>query len=774
MEYYAHLSDSGNETLIDHLTLTAELAESNGAVFNNPKVCKQLGLLHDVGKHTENFQKVLSRQICKQDHAIVGGLIYNTYGKDYNPSKWLREHMALIMACHHSFLYSDSYNFVGSNFKEAIYLRFEDNIPVITKDENKAFPVQSEDEYNLIKTYIQDKNLFLNISDDDAFDTNAMSENEKMFYARMLYSCLVDADYSATSIFCNNKSKDDFVNRPIDAELFSEKLHKYYENLIANSNSESEINKLRKQVYDSCHKKGSELSGFVTLTAPTGTGKTLALMEFALEQAKKFHKDRIFIVLPFLSIIDQNSAVYKEIFGDDAVLVDDSQVEFTEETKLESDRWSSNIIVTTSVKFFETLFASKASSVRRLHSIANSVVVFDECQTLPSELLNSTIEILQSLTKYYKTTVLFSTATKPSYEYRNHAEIRERGLLKKNIVVSSMTWDSHEIIDDVHGIFNIYDKIKNTDVTCDIIDKYYSCKELADYYDNKSRVVYIFNTVKHATAMYDELRSRYDEEDCYLITSNFCAVDKLAIISEISEKLKAKKPVKLAATQCIEAGVDFDFDAGAREYAPLESIIQSAGRVCRNGGRQGDFLVFTYCEHGRYDHPSSGYRHASNISLNLAKINNGLAFYDMQLMNNYYHSLYQAEAYKSDKIELYDGELDDDYKKVSDNYKLIENKNQVTMIVRPLSNNYDKELFDALIDDIISHDYTVTKYLMKKLAPYTISLYSNPGSDFDSIGTRLCFRGYSNAQLNWFLLRENTMYTPMGFMKGDNSGGIFL
>lgn len=773
MQYYAHKSDSGNEKLIDHLKLTAELAASNGLSFNSSKICEQLGLIHDVGKHTVNFQKVLNHELCKQDHAIVAGIVYNSHSDEHNTHKWLREHMSLIMACHHSYLYSDNHSFAKQNFAESMYLKFDDNADIATRDDNKVFPVQNQAEYDEIKEYIRAEGLFLDISGNDGLDVYNMSENEKMFYVRMLYSCLVDADYSATSIYCNNKSKSDFENQTIDAKMCSDKLHVYYENLIANTDGTSEINKLRKYVYDICHAKGSELSGFVTLTAPTGTGKTLALMEFALEQAKKFKKDRIFVVLPFLSIIDQNSAVYKEIFGDDVVLVDNSQVEFTEATQLESERWSAPIIVTTSVKFFETLFASKATSLRRLHNVSNSVVVFDECQTFPSGLLNSTIEVLQSLTKYYNTTVLFSTATKPNYEYRNRTEIRQRGFIRKeDVTVSSMMWNAQEIINDVQSVFDTYSKIKNTDVHCDISEKNYSCADLVDYYDDVDRVVYIFNTVKHATEMYEELCSRYDPEDCYLITGNFCAVDKLAIISEINYKLKKHKKVKLAATQCIEAGVDFDFDAGAREYAPLESIIQSAGRVCRNGGRQGRFLVFTYYRHGQYDYPSSGYRHASGISFNLAKKNNGLSFYDISQMREYYCRLYQAEAYKSDIPELYDGEFNDNYKLVSDNYKLIENKNQAIVIVRPFY-HYDESEFNALIDDIIMHGYTITKGLMKKLSAYTVSTYISPKSDIDAIGTQLRFRGYMDAKLNWFLLRDDANYSHTGLsIKSD--GGIFL
>lgn len=775
-EYYAHISEShDNEKLIDHLELTGKLAALNGSSFHHEAVCKQLGLLHDIGKYTENFQQVLEHKKVKQDHAIIGGIYYNNHGiiKD----EWMKQHMALIMACHHSFLYSDSRHFSKSEFKEE-RLNYVHGLPQTTRDNGKDIVVSNLEEYENIQNYVKENNLLYPILPDQYFDVSIMSENEKMFYARMLYSCLIDADYSATAEYSNPGYLDKyFYNNLFDAFSFSEKLHKYHDELVSYVN-QSEMNCLRNEVYKKCHEKGSVLNGFVTLSAPTGTGKTLSLMEFALENAKKFCKNRIIIVLPFLSIIEQNGNTYKKIFGDDVVLIDDSQTDYTDDVREESDRWSSPIIVTTSVKFFETLFSCRATDVRKLHNVTNSVVVFDECQTLPSDVLNSSIEVLQSLTKYYNTTVLFSTATKPSYEYRNECKTISVGnfaIAKKDIVVSNMQWYSDEIIDDVQSLFDRYDKIKKTDVICDIERKYYTCEQLADYYDGEDAVVYIFNTVKHATAMYEEMVRRYGENNCFIITSNFCAKDKLFIIKTVNEKLKNHEFVRLAATQCVEAGVDFDFPAGAREYAPFDSIIQSAGRVNRNGNYNGRFLVFTYHDHDRYDYPSAGYKYASDVSYDLALDNNGLMFYDVNLMADYFRLLYQSVNYGSDKKDLIQGESEDNYKQVADNYNLIDNKNQIIMIVEPKF-NCEKEEYFSLLDDIVSNDFTITKGIMRKLAPYTVSLYCSRSFDPCVVATQLKFRKH-NICTNWFLLRNDkkSLYGNCGFnTKGEIAGGIFL
>lgn len=473
-EYFAHISDShDNEKLIDHLRLTADLAEANGLAFHNEKVCRQLGLLHDIGKRTESFQQVLERNKTKQDHAIVAAIYYFNHG--WIDNLWLKKRLALIMAAHHSDLYTmeplgdgSTQHKSGSSSHNINFTFKEENIGCewfTTLDRMKEIAVSDNEEYSDIQKYIDEHQLLMKLEKSDYLLINDMTMNERMFYVRMLYSCLVDADYSATAEYSDSGwlEKHFYINR-FDIDTFTKKFDTYHDNLVKNA-TDSDMNRLRNQVYNSCAENGSKKTGFLTLTAPTGTGKTLALMKFALQQAKAFHKNRIIVVLPFLSIIDQNANIYQEIFGKDTVLVDDSQTEYTDETRIQSDRWSSPIIVTTSVKFFSTLFASKATDIRRLHNIANSVVVFDECQTLPSYVLNSSIEVLNSLTTYYNTTVLFSTATKPSYKYREYDDVRIRSRFRKDyITVSSMKWQADEIMNDVESAFAIYDKIKNTSV----------------------------------------------------------------------------------------------------------------------------------------------------------------------------------------------------------------------------------------------------------------------------------------------------------------------
>ena len=780
MEYFAHKNDSKTEPLIDHLKNTAELAGKFASDFNNSKVAYQLGLLHDIGKHTINFQNVLSGKLVKQDHAIIAGIFYYEHGLIQN--KWIKNHMSLIMAGHHAGLYCDSKNNpIDRQMKESNNLDF--TYGARTTLANKSIALSSKEEYEDIIDYVNELSLNIPIEKSDYFNISDMSENEKMFYVRMLLSCLVDADYTSTAMFDDEMYLDKSSAHELCADELLTKLNKYHDDLVHKSDN-TIMNKLRNQVYTECENKGKLLNSFCTLTAPTGTGKTLALIKFALENAKTFDKKRIFIILPYLSIIEQNVKIYEEIFGKDNVLRDDSNTEYTDESRLYSDRWTSPIIVTTSVKFFETLFTNKTSDIRRLHQIANSVIVFDECQTLPSNLLSTTLEILNTLTDKYNTTVLFSTATKPAYKYRDCEKYEEMSndpfqrtslFQSKPKLLSHTKWHGTEVISDIQKLFSEYEKVKNTHVMYDTNTEYTN-NDLVQYFENENQVLYIFNTVKHAVSMYQTLCETKGQENCYIITSAFCAIDKIRIISEINNRLKNGEPVYVAATQCIEAGVDFDFPCGAREFAPFDSEIQSAGRINRNGKYNGKYLIFLYNEHERKDYPSTGYMFASNLSKQLAEQNVDMSLYDFDKLNEYFHKLYkQSSSYDKDSKELYNAMQYDDYQLMADNYNLIEkNSSQAIFIVPPKN---DRTKYDDIITDIVTHDYTISKGLMKTASQLTVTVYTSKSKNPDNAGTRLNLRMKHNGDViptNWYILNDESLYSDTGLDISKCSSGFFM
>lgn len=768
-EYFAHTSSHGCEKLIDHLHLTAKLARANGRFFQSADVCEQLGLLHDLGKRTHNFQNVLQGLTCKKDHAIVAAIVYLDMVRKTNTlssmQKWMLFHMALVMAAHHSVLYTDA----KSLSFEFDVSRITDVYGRMTKDAGKEIAVCDMSEYQDIVQYVEKHELLMSFCELSFLPIGRMSRNERMFYIRMLYSCLVDADYSATAEYVKpGYLADYFYQDTFDASLFLDKLDRYHD-VIVQKSSESAMNDLRNMVYDACCKKSQLSSGFFTLTAPTGTGKTLALLKFALEHAKLHKKRRIFIILPYLSIIDQNAAIYREILGDDVVLVDNCETNYSDDVRHLAERWSSSIIVTTSVKFFQTLFADNATSVRKLHQVSDSVIVFDECQTLPSDVVNSSLEILSSLTQYYHCSVLFSTATLPAYQYREqHVSYQRQNRSGKIAKAVNMKWQPVEILDDVDSVFAKFEKIKATDIVYDTNQDGWSCEDLLTYFRKESQVLYVFNTVKHAEVMYDAMCRLYPKEECYLLTSRFCSVDKRSLIEQINSRLKKGLPIRLAATQCVEAGVDFDFPCGAREYGPLDSIIQACGRVNRNGiYKNARFLVFLYLQHGKHDYPSLNYKEAADIARRVTQ-RSAFSFYHLTDVDAYFEKLYGSPNYSHDNDNLVDAMFCDDYHALSDSYHIIEEKLQMVYVVKPLFGDLSE--YNMLIRELEEHQFCLSKSMMRRLRKYTVSMYGGKVA-----GVQLVARVSANETflLNWCLVDEAD-YSERGLQLSMDKGGFFV
>ena len=754
-EYYAHTSSHGMEKLVDHLRLVGRLAASNGSRFNCENLCKQLGLLHDIGKHTDRFQEVLERKNFKQDHAIVAGIFYENHGLVDN--QWIRDMMSLVMGCHHSYLYSDSSSFSKTYFKESKLTASDDDIVRITRDSEKKVCVKSSEEYDAILNYVTDNDLLLSLTKDDYPDISQMSINEKCLFARMCLSCLVDADYSATASFEDDQYLKKYVFADLPSfEILRDKFDKYYQKF--EDDDTAEMNVMRRHIFDVCSDAGSTLSDGSLYTL------TLSLMSFALNKAISSNKDHIIIVLPYLSIINQNANIYADIFGFENVLVDDSQTEYTDDSRVWSDRWSSRIIVTTSVKFFETMFASKCTDLRRLHSLTNSVIVFDEYQTLPSEYISSSLELLQSLTKYYNSSVLLSSATNPSYQYRNTIRCKPLLYSGRSILLSKFEWNAVEILYDHNDIFLKYNELHNLSTE---FKENMAYADLCDYFPDSESVLYVLNTTKKARDMFTQLCNQYGSDRCYLISSRICSADREDIITEINKSLYEGKVIKVASTQCIEAGVDIDFPNVAREIAPMESIIQTAGRVNRNCKSNGRFLIFGSEHDGVYDFPSASYRNASVESKILLTKDDH--FYDFDVLDKYYSRLYSLPGFCSDADILYKGFADCDFKTIDDNYKFIPDKNLMNVIIPNDNCRY-------LIDDILQNDYTITKSLMRSLSSYSVSVYLSKKYSLDNYAIRLSFRKCRDSKIytNWYLLRDENCYSACGLDFSDSNNGVFL
>ena len=778
--FYAHTSKSKpSEDLIDHLLLTAQLAAKNGLSFQQEKVCEQLGLLHDIGKRTEAFRQVLAKKSFHRDHAIVAGMLLM---QSMDLSYLTKEILSMVMAAHHDGLYMNKHNLANlfslKRIEDSRYTSSDKHLSgCVTL---KEMTVKDRQEWNDIVDYVEYHHLLLSLTENDFLDVNQMSLNERMFYVRMLLSCLVDADYSATIAYEDATYLQRYVYPDMfDADVFLAKFDVYYRQFqIEPKVSKLDMNSIRKMIYTDCVTKSVEKPSFFTLTAPTGSGKTLALMRFALEHAKRYGMKKIIIVLPFLSIIEQNGEVYKQIFGDDMVLIDDSETEYTEDTRVYADRWSSPIIVTTSVKFFHTLFSCKTTNLRKLHQAANAVIIFDECQTLNPDVLSTSIEILQSLVHYYHSSVVFSTGTALAYEYRDKEPLIEKGFVTKyktlsDKIISRRHWRATEIVSDVDNVFVLYDKIKNTEVICKPKDQKMTCTDLWAFYKNEPQILYVFNTVKHAEEMYQELLLHMQEENCFLITSHFSKVDKKRLIEQVRRRLKQNQPVVLVATQCIEAGVDFDFPVGAREYGPLDSVIQAAGRINRNGKYVGKYLIFHYDSDLKGQYPSMSYKEASDKTYYLLQRFADKSLYDMSLMNRYSKKLYQNGNYASDAQKLLDEIQEENYQGVTQQYQLIEQRSQIMVLVPSLFT--DNTEFEEFVRNLQKQDFCMTRGMMKDFSKYTISLFANKNICMSNIGVPLFVYGKKEkVAVNWYLVTNPNCYTKTGFRFVEDKEDLIL
>ena len=637
--------------------------------------------------------------------------------------------------------------------------------------EGKITSLSSREEYESLERYVDENKLIL--YDMNLYpDLDGMPPTAKELRARMMLSCMVDADYTSTAEFCD----PDSVELPIllNASELLERLDAYRRDHFKSARQDEGINRLRNIVYRDAADAGAGEPGFYRMTAPTGTAKTLALLKFGLEQASRNGQDRVIIVLPFLSIIEQNVAIYREICGEETVFEDDSQAQIDEKDKNSSvlkmyaDKWNAPVIVTTSVKFFETLFENRCPQLRKLHSVANSVIVFDESQTLPLKYANATLETLKTLVDCFHCTVLFSSATQLRYQYRKGLEEIDNGI--------------REVIKDPVGLYEEYHKLKNTDLTV-CLDHDWTCEELAEQVMKSASSLAVLNTIRKAKKVYDLVFDRSeDKASCFLLTSEFAASHKLVIIMQINSRLKAGLPCRVISTQCIEAGVDLSFQTGFREIAPYTSIIQTSGRINRHCSGYGTLSVFRMVDHGEGDYPSPDYKNEASISKMLfnKKLRKGIQpnLDDLELMDCYSKRLFDNEGAEKDDSKLTDAVNDEDYEEIQKQYKLIQKEGSIRVIVPCVWETSDTDqflspLYEGFCEKCRSRGYYITKAEMKILQPLTVSTRLNSFLQ-KNLRELNRYTSYGPIPCGWYLLEQEKLYDfREGLIKEDRESAIF-
>lgn len=580
-KYYAH-SLAGRpkeewQELASHLKETAELAKVFADEFSNGDWAYLTGLWHDLGKYLPDWQNYLLRERGypiehasngkRPNHSTAGAIFAFEKFKD----KPLARLFASIIAGHHAGLpdwYPDE---AGGDLQNRIF-NSEGNLRVGEIEDIRNNPLTKP----ILETKLPRSNP-LNISSKE--EGGSASEHLHL-WVRMLFSCLVDADFLNTEQACNPESSK-FRGTYSSLETLYENFRGYMSEKCGAA-EKTPINKYRRKVLEDCMAKATAPSGFFSLTVPTGGGKTLSAMAFALKHAMEHKKKRVIMAIPYTSIIEQTAEVYRHAFGDGAVLEHHSNIDIDEEDKkgrLASENWDAPIIVTTNVQLFESLLASRPSSCRKLHNLANSVIILDEAQMLPPEYLKPILSVLRGLVAHFGVTVVFCTATQPVLCGKIGSEQAEfAGISSATAIVPP---DAADLKD-----------FKRVDIDLPISDERTTWENVSEELQKYEQVLCIVNTRQDCRDLHGIM-----PKGTVHLSANMCGEERSEAIADIKKRLANKMPIRVVGTQLVEAGVDIDFPVVFRALAGIDSISQAAGRCNREGklnaeGMLGKLFVF--------------------------------------------------------------------------------------------------------------------------------------------------------------------------------------
>ena len=678
MDYFAKSPNPQGyqETVMEHSQKVAALAKEYGEPIGLGVLTWLAGQLHDFGKYTQAFQDVLKGLRTGVDHAIGGACLLEAW---YHGSLGSRPVIEAVNGHHDGLVEYDA-------IRSELYAIADEN-ETACGNGGKTPSIRSGEE--LAKAFAAFRRDFLDFRPPKSLPVPPAAELASMLYARMLFSCLVDADYTASAMNDDSAYLDHAEDDRFDPQALLEKLYAYRNDIKRKSTADETLNAYRDQVFEQCGNMGDASEGLFTLTAPTGTGKTLALLHFALRHCLKHGKKRIIIVLPFLTLAEQSAETYAKIIPN--LLIDHSQSDLPEGARELAARWSAPVIITTSVRFFEALFSNRPTACRKLHHIANSVVLFDEAQSLPANLTSATLRMVNELCDRYHTTMVFSTATQPDFAARK-----------------DLNWTPREILPEYKELFTA---LRRVDVEWRI-EKETPLETIAAEMAPCESVCVIVNLRRHARRIASELLGLCPEETVFFLTTDLCPAHRSRQIETIRRRLEEGLPCRVVATQCVEAGVDLDFQTMYRALAPLEAIIQAAGRCNRNGrDRMGRMIVFRP-EDSRMPYPDDWY---NNAAVTVREMGPPFSIHDPERIREYYRRLFDGAA---DKPELRKAIEPRSFARTAAEYKLIANTG--AQVIVP----YDGEraLYESVAGQL--RERGVTGALLKAAAPITVTCFA--------------------------------------------------
>ncbi len=687
------------ERLAEHLSKVAISTAEFASAFDAKDWGEILGICHDLGKLSDEFQSYLhiadSRSAdagVEEEQAASTRVDHSTFGARFvaQAVSGLQGHLlAFCIAGHHTGL-PDECSAQDVSQRATLRYRLDSAAytiphvappsPVIAKLHSPLKPSERELAFQVA------------------------------FFTRMLFSCLIDADRTRTEEFCDPKAADERSFATVSARPSLRGLRDQLDCYLATKTREAkptEVNVQRANVLAACRLAASLDTGFFSLNVPTGGGKTLSSLAFALEHALRHNLRRVVVAIPFTSIIEQTADVYREALGSlaaSAVVEHHSNLHPSRDTRsnqLGSENWDAPLIVTTNVQLLESLFAYRTTPCRKLHNLSQSVIVLDEAQTIPVELLRPALAALRELVLNYGCSIVLCTATQPALEHRADFEIGLRGV--------------RPIIPDAVPLFTALRRVEVRRVGPEKL----SDDELTSRLAEEHSVLCIVNTRKQASRLYDGLVEISDRTQCFHLSTWMCAEHRRTVLRRIRERLSSQEPCRVVSTQLVEAGVDLDFPTVYRAEAGFDSIAQAAGRCNREGKLA---LGFTYVFEAEERPPVGLLRTAADTAKELAShYPDPLA---PEAVEAYFRLFYWAKKSEWDRhgvmmkvdLDRQRGRPLFQFREMADAFRMIRDDQLPVLVPYALGPNASNAVWDKLAANIVPF------LPQRELQPYLVSV----------------------------------------------------
>lgn len=735
-QFIAHIRDDNIQTIEEHCSQVAKYASEEAKFSYLRTVMFMTGILHDIGKYSDAFQKYImdaqkNPENAKRgsvNHSNAGGSFLLLQKTDNDPWKKVTlEFMACAIFQHHGLMdcVKDGHDILRK--------RTEKDPEILDADFQRAQSFLNQNLIDMLPSAKQEIQSYVNKLNTIAKKMNhnsSVKEDGYFLFAcleRLILSYLVDADWRDTAEFMNNM-KESRVSQNDREQFFEDSLQKI-EDYVSRFTADTKINQLRQEMANDCLQADIANEGIYRLSMPTGGGKTITSMRLALRLAKKYHKKHIIYIAPFLSILEQNAQVIRSIIqNDDYILEHHSNVDISEEDEVYRnlcETWDSPVILTTMVQFLNTMFLGKMSSVRRFHQLTDTIIIIDEAQAIPVKCIHMFNATMNFLCYSGNSIGILCTATQPLFE-----------LVNRNLIYQ----ENKDILPNVEKYQKAF---KRTKIISKVGNKPMDTDELVTFIQNvfDQNLLVVLNTKGAVKTLYDALKTNLDPDvKLVQLTTYMCAEHRLDVIHELKETLKNQRVICIS-TQLIEAGVDISFATVIRSLAGVDSLNQAAGRCNRNGEKDMSAVyVVDYVEEKTSRLPDIQEAKKATRSLIDAKIEEFSTsaainrFYQQYYFmrkgemdyNIHHHTLFAILSKNMARVEdvkategTYEHFLCQSFRTAGQEFSVIDNQQMVSLVV-PYQKGKD------YLDEIErTDDYEVMDYNLKKLQRYTITLFTN-------------------------------------------------